>query len=297
MGTPVYMSPEQCRGISDIDHRSDIYTMGCVLFTMLTGRPPFDGDAGELIAAHLREPPPLASSRIPDLPGIVDQVFQQCLRKSPSERFPSMAELVQAVEFAEQLLYGPSAEVAAGGPSGALLRSGHGSLPGPRWANPIHAVRTTLNGATGQLPVRIPCRSPRRVWIAGLVGALAVVGAVVGVTVHGAGGASSLATQPAMAAGSSTAQPPTQRIVLDAMPMTARLEDPIAADPVGTTATVAADAGVAGAASAVNAGDAAAPPPHPAKKVGKGTRPPSPGGDHANPNGSATKPHPDDRTD
>jgi eukaryotic-like serine/threonine-protein kinase len=130
MGTPVYMSPEQCRGASDIDHRSDIYTMGCVMFTMLTGRPPFDGEAGELFAAHLREPPPFASSRVPGLPGIVDQLLQQCLRKSPAERFPSMIELVQAIGFIEQTLYQASPVASAADSSGAFGRPGPTPLPG-----------------------------------------------------------------------------------------------------------------------------------------------------------------------
>src|SRR5512140_2836035 len=52
MGTPVYMSPEQCRGSGVVDHRADIYSIGCVMMTMITGRPPFDGaGSGELIVA------------------------------------------------------------------------------------------------------------------------------------------------------------------------------------------------------------------------------------------------------
>src|SRR5690349_9246805 len=62
MGTPRYMSPEQCRGAGKIDHRSDIYSLGCLLFHLVAGTPPFEGEGGgDVIAMHLREPAPVPS--------------------------------------------------------------------------------------------------------------------------------------------------------------------------------------------------------------------------------------------
>jgi serine/threonine-protein kinase len=110
MGTPVYMSPEQCRGTGEIDARSDIYSVVCVMMTMLTGRPPFEGSgSGELIVAHMTAAPPLASSRIPGLPPIIDQIFMQGLAKQPQQRFQSMAALAQALGQAEQVMFSPGA--------------------------------------------------------------------------------------------------------------------------------------------------------------------------------------------
>jgi serine/threonine protein kinase len=99
LGTPVYMSPEQCRGAGRVDHRADIYSLGCVLFHMLTGRPPFDCDSvGEYIAAHLKEPPPAATAIVPELPPALDTLMARCLAKRPDDRFQSMAELQAAIE-------------------------------------------------------------------------------------------------------------------------------------------------------------------------------------------------------
>ena len=98
MGTPIYMSPEQCRGLAELDHRSDIYSLGCVLFHLLTGRPPFEGEGmGDIIAAHIREPAPVPSSRAPEISPTVDALLLRCLAKAPAERYQTMLELASAI--------------------------------------------------------------------------------------------------------------------------------------------------------------------------------------------------------
>ena len=109
VGTPVYMSPEQCRGGSaDVDHRSDIYALGCVLFHMLTGRAPFEHDApGDFIVSHMQNPAPAPSELVPALPPMVDQLLSRCLAKSPSERFQTMGELHTAIEHVLERISAP----------------------------------------------------------------------------------------------------------------------------------------------------------------------------------------------
>ena len=71
MGTPYYMSPEQCEGKIEIDHRADIYSLGVLLFEMLTGKVPFGGDGyGEIIVKHVTMPPPSVRSVVPELPEV-----------------------------------------------------------------------------------------------------------------------------------------------------------------------------------------------------------------------------------
>jgi serine/threonine-protein kinase len=106
IGTPVYMSPEQCRGAGEVDNRSDIYSIGCVMFRLLAGRAPFEGEgSGDVIAAHLREPAPFAAAFVPDLPDMVDLILQRCLQKDPAQRFQSMTELAQALGQVETMLH------------------------------------------------------------------------------------------------------------------------------------------------------------------------------------------------
>ncbi|HEY5936636.1 MAG TPA: serine/threonine-protein kinase [Kofleriaceae bacterium] len=98
MGTPAYMSPEQCNDTGKIDPRTDVYSLGCVLFHLLTGRPPFDGGTGAVIAAHLKEPAPRPSEVMPHLPAVVDPLVARCLAKRPEDRFANMIELQRACD-------------------------------------------------------------------------------------------------------------------------------------------------------------------------------------------------------
>jgi len=98
LGTPMYMSPEQCRGAGAVDHRTDIYALGCVLFHLLTGRPPFMGlGAGDLIASHLMVEPPVPSTLVAGIPRHVDALVARCLAKQPDQRYATMAELAEAI--------------------------------------------------------------------------------------------------------------------------------------------------------------------------------------------------------
>ena len=97
IGTLHYMSPEQARGQPDIDHRADIWSIGVILFRMLTGRRPFNGGGfGMIILQICSEPIPKATSILPSLPQEIDAFFDRALAKSPADRFSSMKEMAQA---------------------------------------------------------------------------------------------------------------------------------------------------------------------------------------------------------
>jgi serine/threonine-protein kinase len=89
-GTPMYMSPEQIRGIG-VDFRSDLYSLGCTLFELLTGQPPFV--TGEVMYHHMYTPPPAASSVNPALPPEIDQLLASCLEKEMEQRVASAEQL------------------------------------------------------------------------------------------------------------------------------------------------------------------------------------------------------------
>ena len=101
MGTPLYMAPEQCAGARGVDHRADIYALGCVLYRMVCGRPPFEYEwPGELIAAHLREEPVAPRSHDSSIPPLVESIILKALSKNPAQRFQTLGELAQELELA-----------------------------------------------------------------------------------------------------------------------------------------------------------------------------------------------------
>jgi eukaryotic-like serine/threonine-protein kinase len=87
VGTPTYTSPEQSRGDTGIDGRSDLYSLGVVLYEMLAGEPPFSGRDSQVISArHQREPPPRVRILRPEVPAGLEQLLLQVMAKSPAER-------------------------------------------------------------------------------------------------------------------------------------------------------------------------------------------------------------------
>jgi putative nucleotidyltransferase with HDIG domain len=97
VGTPAYMSPEQCRGDETLDHRSDIYSLGVVAYRMLGGRLPHEGNLMQVLQGHLtRQPAPLSQLR-PSLDARLIDVVTRCLAREPGDRFQSMHALRSAL--------------------------------------------------------------------------------------------------------------------------------------------------------------------------------------------------------
>jgi Protein kinase domain len=97
IGTPEYMSPEQLLG-DPVDARADVYSLGCILYQMLTGVPAFAADSREqMIRRRLHEPPPHIREVMPDLPRRLDTVIVHMLARSPADRIPTAAEARDAL--------------------------------------------------------------------------------------------------------------------------------------------------------------------------------------------------------
>jgi serine/threonine-protein kinase len=98
MGTPLYMSPEQIRGSRSLDARADIWSLGCVLFELLSGHPPFDAPSIMLLIATILEHPiPRLREGRPDLPAALESIVDRCLEKDPNLRFEDVGELAEAL--------------------------------------------------------------------------------------------------------------------------------------------------------------------------------------------------------
>ena len=103
IGTPLYMSPEQIVG-DPVDGRSDVYSLGCVLFEMLTGEPPFTGPTAQaVLARHSVDPVPALRKSRADIPVLLEEVAFRALAKTPGERFASAAEFRAALTGAAPL--------------------------------------------------------------------------------------------------------------------------------------------------------------------------------------------------
>ncbi len=98
VGTPAYMAPEQAAGDRDVDARADVYALGCVLYEMLSGSPPFHGNtARALMARHATDPVPAIRSVRATVPDQLERVVQRALAKVPADRYATAAEMREAI--------------------------------------------------------------------------------------------------------------------------------------------------------------------------------------------------------
>jgi serine/threonine-protein kinase len=167
MGSPAYMSPEQCKDSADVDRRSDIYSFGIIAYEMLAGRPPYVAASGtELLVMHLTETPQPLREIVPELPAHAEATIARALSRARDDRFDSMASFLDALS------------ASAGGET-AVLTSPWASLNRPSAASRVERTvalpaSTTFSRATGELglvqgekDVNAPSRRRRWPFVAG----------------------------------------------------------------------------------------------------------------------------------
>jgi serine/threonine-protein kinase len=222
IGTPTYMSPEQCEGKGRIDHRSDIYSLGVLMYELLTGRVPFEGDGfGEILVAHLTRQPALPSTVNAHVPADLEAIVMRALDKNRDLRFQTMEELQAALRA--PAAYAQSRPAAVTMPAGTP----------PVWSNQGPGPRpTTLSGAAAELR-RSRSAAPRRgPFVAGIVGGLLLVGGIVGGVLYTRGSSTPAAPPP---------QPPPQvaaakvKVRLETEPPGAKVVRAGYDAPIGTT--------------------------------------------------------------
>jgi hypothetical protein len=193
-GTPAYMSPEQCASAAAVDGRADLYSLGCIFYELVCGRPPFGHGGAELIASHLRDAPMPPRALAPWLPPAIEQVILRLLEKQPDRRYDSCAALIAALDEAAIL----SGLPAASSSQMPMLHGPSASMPAAMSTMPI-PMRSTLSLAAGAV-TQPPARRSNGLWIGLCV--VTVVGA--GVAVLAASG-SKPARDPVSSAGSGSA--------------------------------------------------------------------------------------------
>jgi serine/threonine-protein kinase len=198
IGTPTYMAPEQCRGVS-VDSRADLYALGCILFELISGRPPFVGEGeGDVLAAHIYVPVPALGSLVHGgLPKEIETLVQRLLAKAPIDRAQTADEVIRLIDAATTTLSGPRAILPSPAASMAAV-----ARPAPTVAHADSLAGgtiysdTTLSSAASTAH-RIPRqRAARRrlVLLGAAGGAIALATAAIAIIVGSGGDAPSMST-------------------------------------------------------------------------------------------------------
>jgi serine/threonine-protein kinase len=246
MGSLYYMSPEQIKGATTLDSRSDLYSVGVTLYELVTGRRPFDGDSQfAIMSAHLDKNPVAPITIDPRLPAELNDIILLSVGKEPTTRFQTAEAFRNALLSVPGLAARPAASAvsatAMGGPSAA---------PAPRPAAPKPAPAAAPQQAVAAAPAPAAARSHRGLWLA--VGAVFTALVVVGVIQFGPWKKTSAAQAPAEQA------PPAVQAPVNPAPAPAAAE-PAAAVPIPAPVAGSQAAPVAAAPARVSAPAKGAP--------------------------------------
>jgi eukaryotic-like serine/threonine-protein kinase len=175
MGTAAYFSPEQAQGFA-VDGRSDVYSLGVVLYEMVTGAPPFSGESPVAVAyKHVREEPEPPGARAPDLPPDLQQIILTAMAKDPDSRYQT------ADELRSDLLRFVRGQPPLGGPATGLVAEGTATVAAaPTQAAPVAALH--------EVDPDEHRRKRRGALVAGILGALVIAGVIIALLASGGGG-------------------------------------------------------------------------------------------------------------
>jgi serine/threonine protein kinase len=180
MGTPFYMSPEQMESARDVDSRTDIWSLGIILFELIAGHRPFGGQTlPEICFRIATHPAPRVRETRPEVPPGLEEAISRCLEKRRTERFSTVAELAGALTpFGSEPTTGPGSR--ASGPSRTLTRAdGERTATGDDEGG-FHPPQTL--SALGHTKGSAAARWPARLWLLGGVAAFAAVAMMIFVT-------------------------------------------------------------------------------------------------------------------